>query len=77
VSRLADRSDSLKSYILLKPRGPYFFLSRMMLCRNMDPNTSFLYGNIFALFFNLSSKLVSSSLISDDIIFFLMPLGGS
>lgn len=77
MSRLADKSDSLKSYILLKPNGPYFFLSRIILCKNMDPYTSFLYGNMFALFLNLSSKLVSSSLMRDDIIFFLMPLGGS
>lgn len=75
VSILANRSDSLKSYILLNPSGPYFFRSNITPCKKIAPNTSLLKATTFT--FTLLSSYSSSIFISEPSMFFLSPFGGS
>jgi len=42
VSTAAVKSDSLKSYALLKPSGPYFLRSRIAACMKIAPKASLL-----------------------------------
>lgn len=75
VSNEAFKSLSLKSYNLLNPRGPNFFLSKITPCKNTAPNINLLKFTTFNL--TLLSKYSSSNFIKDPIIFFFKPFGGS